>query len=130
MSNKYFREWEKNYSFDSRKSESQYVLKKRENDNSRMDRVMDKVMDRTLDRALNRALDRALDRTLDKIETKKKAAMIFNQQTPIYSNIGFINIPYSQPVYLSQLTQLNHQNDQSSTKYVIINGCVVICQNK
>lgn len=113
MSNKYFRDWEKTYSHDSIKSESTHrgILKKLEKDDSRTDKV--------------------LDRVLDKIETNAKAAKIFNQhnqanqlnqRSPIYSNIGFINIVHTQPIPV-------HITHLPSTKYVIINGCVVVCQN-
>lgn len=104
MSNKYFQNWEKNYSqnlSNSVESSKSYefshlrLLEKLSNDCAR------------------------LDRALDKMETEKKANKIFNAgKTQIHNQICFINTGsfYPQPVYMSHI----------GDKYVVINGCIVI----
>lgn len=106
-SNKYFREWKESNSDNSYKVQShQSVLNKLEKDIKR------------------------LDRAIDKIENEEKAKKIFDlgkqmqsqSQSQILTQTQILTPIYPYPVYYSPIAHAGPQ-------YVIINGCLVLCQN-
>lgn len=98
-SNKYYREWEKFNSNNIHKKET-----------SRQ------YIIKKLEKDINR-----LDRAIDKIETENKAKKIFGfgKQIESHSLIKLQSSIQSLPVYHTPI----------GTQYIIINGCIVLCQN-
>ncbi len=97
MSNKYFRNWEKNNKNDD--LDHLNFIKKINEDNDR------------------------LDRAIDKIKTDKKAKDIFAFDK--YQNSHIVTTNVIQPIQLIQPIQIVQQNYQIP-KYAIVNGCIVL----